>query len=254
MGARALIGMLLLLYGGMALFLYLKQRSFIYFPVAGWEHSFPTERFTSQGETIEVVVLNKEMNNAIIYFGGNAEFVAANAPAFEQAFPERAIYLVNYRGYGGSSGSPSEQALYADALQVYDALIASHEDVAVIGRSVGSGIATYLAANRPVPRLVLVTPFDSMLSMAIDQFPFFPVRFFLKDRYDSYSRVNQIESQTLVLLAGKDSIIRPKYSNRLISAFPKSQVTVKTFREAGHNTLPQREYLMTMSEFLGAAN
>jgi len=250
MSARALVGMLLLLYGGMALFLYLKQRSFIYFPFVALEHSFPVERFSSQGESIEVVVLNRDSKDAIVYFGGNAEAVAANAPSFREAFPEQAIYLVNYRGYGGSSGSPSEQGLYVDALQIYDVLTTRHEQISVIGRSIGSGVATFLAANRHVAKLVLVTPFDSMLNLAKDQFPLFPVSFFLKDRYESYSRVREIKSQTLVVLAGKDAIIGSKYSNRLISAFPPSEVTVKTFAEAGHNSLPQREYLMAMSAFL----
>jgi len=250
MSVRALVGMLLLLYSGAALFLYLKQRTFIYFPFVAVEHSFSVEHFSSQGESIEVVVLNKEKQDAIIYFGGNAEAVAASAPDFEVAFPERTIYLVNYRGYGGSTGSPSEQGLYADALQIYDGIIKRHENVSVIGRSIGSGIATFLAARRHVAKLVLVTPFDSLVNVAKDQFPLFPVSFFLKDRFDSYSRVGEIESQTLVVVAGNDAIIGSKYSNRLISAFPPSQVTVKTFAEAGHNSLPRREYLIAMSAFL----
>jgi len=251
LGVRALLGVLLLVYLGFGVYLYAKQRSFIYFPVAHFEHDFAVERFRSDGESIEVVVLNEGKGNALIYFGGNAEPVVANASAFEQVFSEHTVYLVNYRGYAGSSGSPTEQGLYADASHIYDTIRVRHRNVSVIGRSIGSAVATYLAANRAVKKLVLVTPFDSILNIARDQFPFFPVSLFLKDRYDSYSRVGDVEADTLILVAERDAVIRAKYSDRLASAFPPAQVTVETLEGVGHNGLSAHPgYLATLSRFM----
>src|SRR5260370_41081884 len=95
----------------------------------------------------------KDGSHALIYFGGNAEDVSLNMPSLSAGFPDSAIYLLHYRGYGGSSGRPSEGALFADALTLFDQVHSKHPDVDVVGRSLGSGIAVYVASLRPVTRL-----------------------------------------------------------------------------------------------------
>ena len=75
---------------------------------------------------------------ALIYFGGNAENVSASLPMLSAAFPDRAIYAMHYRGYGGSSGAPSEEALQDDALLLFDQVYAQHPNILVMGRSLGS--------------------------------------------------------------------------------------------------------------------
>lgn len=251
MNLRILLLLAVALYVMWGLFLYAYQRNFMYLPVGKVPHDYPVEQFVSQGETIEVVVLNGGKPHAVIYFGGNAESVVANAPGFLHALPGTTVYLVNYRGYAGSSGTPTERGLYADALHIFDTVQNRHQGVSVIGRSLGSGVATYLAANRPVERLALVTPFDSILHIVQNQYPVFPVSLMLKDRYDSLSRVPDIAAQTLIVIAEHDMVVPAKYSLRLAEAFSHSQASVVTMDGAGHNGLSGREgYYRLLGRFV----
>ncbi len=216
------------LYLLVGLLLFLFQRKFLYFPTARIDHPYARLSVENGGEATEVIVLNPGKEKAILYFGGNGESVVYNGEDFLRIFPGHTVYLVNYRGYGGSSGSPGEQGLYSDALHIFEQLKEDHSTVSVIGRSMGSGIATFLAANREVEKLALVTPFDSMQSIAQGKMPIYPMHLLLRDKYDSLGRVGSIKAKTLLIIAGKDEIIPRKNSMRLANAFPRSQVSVET--------------------------
>lgn len=97
---------------------------------------------------------------AVVYFGGNAEDVAWTVPELAGAFPDRAIYALHYRGYGGSSGRPAEAALRDDARALFRLVHSRHPDVIVVGRSLGSSLAIQLAAEEPVTRLAMISPFE----------------------------------------------------------------------------------------------
>jgi len=246
-----IISSALIVYLLFALLLYFYQRNLIYFPSAVNNTDLPLESFFNQGERIDVVVLNPGRHSAIIYFGGNAESVASSAPSLAEALLGHTIYAVNYRGYATSTGQPSEKALTSDALHIYDILDRRHLSIAVIGRSLGSGVATYLAAERKVQKMVLITPFDSVLNVARDRFYFFPIALLLKDKYDSAGKVKQIAAKTLVILAERDQVIAARYSQRLIEAFAKGQVQVKVIGNSGHNDLSNKaEYYRLIESFL----
>lgn len=188
--------------------LYFAQRSLLFVPPP--VSSSPSASFISVengGGTLRIWTRPAESQEAVIYFGGNAEDVLGNLESYSKALPNRDLYLVNYRGYGGSTGSPSEEALFSDALAVYDLVSQKHPNVSVIGRSLGSGVAVYLASMRKVNKLVLVTPYDSIESIARTRFPFFPISLLLKDKFDSASRAHDITSKTLVVLAEHDELI-----------------------------------------------
>ena len=188
---------------------------------------------------------------ALIYFGGNAEDVAANVDALSGALPGHSLYLVNYRGYGGSTGTPSEAALFADALAVYDHVRTRHPQTSVLGRSLGSGVAVYLASERPVERLVLVTPFDSLLNVARTHFRILPAGLLLKDRYESASRAHTISAPVMTVIAEEDEIIPRARSQALVDAFRPGQVRLTVIDDAQHNTLDAApEYLASVREFL----
>ena len=238
-------------YMGLCVYLFAMQRSLIYFPV-GADRDVPADdlRIPSGGESLQVWNLSPGQPKALIYFGGNAENVSQNLPAFAEFFPDYSLYLVNYRGYAQSTGSPTEDALYADALSVYEHVRRKHTDVAVIGRSLGSGVATYLAAQRPVERLALVTPFDSLVNVAQSAYPFMPVSLFLRDRYDSLGRAPSIAAPTLILMAARDRIIPARRSEALVAGFAPAQVVVKVIDDADHNTIGQfADYGKALSGF-----
>jgi pimeloyl-ACP methyl ester carboxylesterase len=226
------------LYAGACLGLYLLQRSLIYFPQPrrfGTPDTVMTLRVPDALLNISVRPLAGR--NAVLYFGGNAEDVSANLPGFTSMFPDRALYLVHYRGYGGSSGQPSEQAVVADALAVFDKIRAEHPNITVIGRSMGSGVAVQLASQRPVSRLVLVTPYDSVLELAAQQYPYFPVRWLLIDKFESWRYVPKISTPTLVLAAEQDEVIPLASSERLYGRFARGIASYQVIPGAGHNTI-----------------
>ncbi|SQH76019.1 conserved protein of unknown function, containing alpha/beta-Hydrolases domain [Shewanella benthica] len=248
-------------YVGLGVMLYLMQRSFIYFPTGAVEHRFDTVTFENDGVSTTSILLNKGQDKAIIYFGGNAENVAFTAPEFEQAFeselsePESpySVYLVNYRGYGGGMGSPSEAALLSDALAMYDSLVLTHESVFVIGRSLGSGVASYIASERPLKKLVLVTPFDSIQSIAQKQFPFYPMSILLKDKFNSLGRAGNIYADTLVLVAEDDRVVRRIHTDKLIHSLVNRAPEVVFIDGAGHNDISQYpRYYQSISAFLNS--
>lgn len=218
--------------------LYLFQDRMIYFRVPEVDRpGRHAVRIPSGSASIKVWVLHEGREPAVIYFGGNAEDVGASLPAFEALFPDHAVYLVNYRGYGGSTGNPSEAALTKDALAVYDWAISRHPHIAVMGRSLGSGVAAALAASRPVDRLILVTPFDSLANVAAGILPMFPVSWLLRDRYESAQRIGKVQAPILALVAEDDEVISRARSDALIAAIPERWRHVELIRGATHNDI-----------------
>ena len=245
----------ILIYAGLGVFLYFQQRSFIYFPVKEISTGLEDIRVQNGQHQIKISLVKPQLavaanKKAILYFGGNAEAVHFNAEDFKQQFPGHTAFLVHYRGYGGSSGVPTEQALYDDALVIFDEIRGQYESVSVIGRSLGSAVATYTAANRPVDKLVLVTPFDSVLSVAQSQYPIYPVKWMLKDRHDSLGRVNDIEADTLILAAELDRVITLKHTQRLAEGFGR-KATLHTLTGVGHNDISEHaDYYPLMIDYL----
>lgn len=236
-----LIKLLLLAYITFGILLFINQRDLLYAPTDKINHLFKEVIFHNDKESINVIVVNDNKEKSILYFGGNGDTVARSAFAFDRFFPEHTVYLVNYRGYGGSSGEPTEKGLYSDALAIFDEIRSKHSDISVFGRSLGSAIATYIASKREFDKLVLITPCDSAKSMAQERFPIYPMSILLKDKYDSVTRAKSIEVKTLVLIAEKDNVITMKHSKNLIDAFPASKVEVKIIENTGHNNIVQDE-------------
>jgi len=237
-----------LLFG---LMLYIFQRDLLYFPAEEVAHDYPVEQVLSGDETINLIILNPGQPKAIIYLGGNAETPAHSASSFENVLPGYTMYFVNYRGYGGSTGKPSEQGMYADVTYIYDVLAARHEAISVMGRSLGSAIATYLAANREIDKLVLITPFDSVESLARERYSIYPVSLLLKDKYPSIDWVKKIDVPTLILLAELDIVVPAEHSQRLIARFLEQLVTVKTFQGLSHNNISfLPDYFLELKKFL----
>ena len=227
-----------LAYGCFCLFLYLRQRSLIYYPHPEVNASeLQPIWLDNAGQKIKIWKGTTESKTALLYFGGNAEDVLQSRAQLELIYPDFSLYLMNYRGYGGSSGSPSEAALFSDALALYDSVINGHEQVVVMGRSLGTGVAVYLASLRPVKGMILVTPYSSMVALARNYYPYLPINPLLKDRFESDVRAAHIDMPVLALVAERDEIIPARISEGLIASFNKGTAEKVIIEGAYHNTI-----------------
>ena len=244
----------LAIYLAVCLLMYLAQDRLLYFPTPEIKRPGVQSLSVKRGEvTVKVwTTLHPNSRPALLYFGGNGEDVGANLRDFDRALPDHAIYLVNYRGYGGSTGRPSEAALIGDAEAIYDQLAASHERIVVVGRSLGSGVATALASERAVAGLILVTPFDSVANVGAAHYPWLPVRWLIKDPYDSASRIGKVKAPVLVLVAEDDEVIPRPRTDALIAAAPAARTHTVVIPGATHNdisSLPR--YWTALQAFVG---
>jgi pimeloyl-ACP methyl ester carboxylesterase len=168
----------------------------------------------------------------VLYFGGNAEEVSWMLEEAQAGAPGISWLLMDYRGYGQSAGAPSETVLVADALALHEhALTLPGVDpkrIYAFGRSLGSGVAVALAAERPLAGLVLATPFDSLAAVAKHYYWYLPVDWMLKHRFDSIGRAPQQKAPLLCLVAQSDEVIPPAHAERLFAAWggPKRKVVL----------------------------
>lgn len=194
-----------------------------------------------------------ESNLTLVYFGGNAEdvlFAARNAARLEA----KRMLVVNYRGYGGTKGTPTQTALFEDAVAVYDYARgpggASAANIVVMGRSLGSGVATYLAVKRQVRAAVLITPFDSIKAVAARRFPSILVQLLLRHPFPSAEFAPEAKVPALFLVAADDTVIDPTHAYALAKVWGGS-TRVHEFPGAGHNDIDLHpDYYSVLNAFL----
>lgn len=233
-------------------YVYLSQRRAMYFPQFTRVDPSATDfEFKSGNLVLRGWVVNPGRTDALLYFGGNAERVEMMREPLAIWLPGRSVYLMPYRGYGANEGEPTEANLFADALALYDAVRERHPhgSIAAMGRSLGSGVASYLASKRAVEKLVLIAPFDSMVQVARTHYPWLPVRWLMKDRYPSIHHLHDYTGPVLVIRAERDEIIPPRNTDRLIAALPEPPQVVEV-PGAGHNTMDSGAYAGALVEFL----
>ncbi|RJF91937.1 alpha/beta hydrolase [Noviherbaspirillum saxi] len=178
---------------------------------------------------------------AAIYFGGRSEEVSWVIGAAETMFPDMAVLAVNYRGYGDSHGQPSERHLIGDAQMLFD-WFAGHsrinaEKIAIIGRSLGSGVALQLAAQRPVAAIALLTPYDSILAIAQRRFRSMPISLVLKHRFESIKVAEKISAPVLVLRAESDDVVPRAHTDALVAKLHTVRID-QTIPESNHFNIP----------------
>ena len=227
-----------LVYLGLCALLFIFQRSLIYFPHPRSPGS-GTAHYTLAVDGAELLVTTRAHagTNAVVYFGGNAEDVSQSLPDLVAAYPDHALHLLHYRGYGGSTGRPTEAALFADALALFDKVRSQHPTVTVVGRSLGSGVAVHVASRRPVARLVLVTPYDSVQAIAAARFRLFPVRWLLSDKFESWRDAPQVGAPTLLIAAEHDEVIPRASTESLLARFRGGVAAMQVIAGTSHNTV-----------------
>jgi len=241
---------------GLPLALYLAQDGLIFYrqPLAEARRADVTRRFPAAGEFALqtqdghalrgwlVRPASESASPLVLYFGGNAEEVSWLLESIGNPVrgetPGVAWLVVNYRGYGASEGSPSERALVADALALYDSARAlpgiDAARIYAFGRSLGSGVAVALAAQRPLHGVVLVNPYDSLTAVARHYYPFLPVSWMLRHRFESIERAPALAVPLLCLIAERDEVIPARHGERLFAAWGGAKRKV-ILDGAGHN-------------------
>ncbi|MBO6890602.1 MAG: alpha/beta fold hydrolase [Roseibium sp.] len=229
-------------------YMYLNQRSFIFVPSG--ELATPLEKGlenvsvenVQMADGTSVVVWSAEAVEpgapTVLYFHGNSGNLSTRWKRFKQILDSGyGLYAPGYRGYAGSEGSPSEAALVADALEHFDRLADSGAEIIVHGESLGSGVATAVAAQRAdAGLLVLEAPYTALVDMASAQYPWLPVDFLMKDKMLTRERLPSVTAPVLILHGTEDWVIPVEHGRRLfeIANDPKELVIVEGI---GHSDL-----------------
>ena len=238
----------LAMYVVLVVWIFFSQRSLIYFPQPRSNSADMVMSLPSADGSVLVSMRPASGPDAVVYFGGNAEDVSLDLPDFSKVFPDSAIYLLHYPGYGGSAGHATEKGIVAAAFELFDSVHAQHPHVIVIGRSLGTGVAVHVASQRQVTRLVLVTPYDSLVDVAEEHYPFLPNRLLMLDKYDSWKYAPQVTAPTKIIVAGNDEVIPRTSSERLRTRFRSGLVSYVVVPGTGHNSISDSpDYLRLLS-------
>jgi uncharacterized protein len=222
-------------YGAVCAVMALTQRSFIYHPRPAAD---PSGQLELQVAGTRVLVAHRPHAGprALIYFGGNAEDGSLTRAQLAVLVPDTALYLLHYRGYGGSEGRPSESALRADAQALHAYVAQRHRVITVVGRSLGTGPAVHLAASQPVQRLVLLVPFDSLAAVARGAMPWLPVDLLLRDRWDAAAEAPRVRAPTTIVAAAQDVVVPRRHAEALHRAFSPGVAALVVDPALHHNT------------------
>jgi pimeloyl-ACP methyl ester carboxylesterase len=248
-------------FGGFVALMYMAQRSLMYFPerlrvppaAAGLPAAEEVELRTADGETIIAWHLPPRGERPmVLYFHGNGGSLRYRVERF-RAFADDGLGLValSYRGYGGSSGSPSEAGLIADAEAAYAFAIVRYPAARIVvwGESLGSGVAVALAARHPIGRVVLESAFTSAADVGAPAYWFLPVRLLMKDPFRSDARIGKVKVPLLMLHGVRDTVVPIALGERLFALANEPKRFVR-FAEADHSNLDQHGAQAAFRAFL----
>ena len=224
-------------------------------PPGSTQVSFETaDRNTLHGVHIVPALGPTKRRTLILGFGGNGWNGADVAAYLHQLYPEADVVAFHYRGYRPSTGSPSAEALLADAPLVHDFAVdlVKPERTIAVGFSIGSGVAASLVSHRRLGGLILVTPFDSLMAAASDLYPWLPIGMFFEHELNTVAFLKTAQLPVAVLAAERDTLIIPARTEALRRQIP-NLVYDRTISGAGHNDIYQRAELQNgMREALDA--
>jgi uncharacterized protein len=252
---------LLVGYAAIVALAYFAQRSLQYFPertrtapaAAGFPQAEEIELVTSDGErVIAWHVAPRGDKPVVLYFHGNGGSLKLRAQRFARIVADgTGLLALSYRGYGGSTGRPSETGLLCDAEATYAYALArySAERLALYGESLGTGVAVALAAEHKVGRVILEAPFTSAVDIGAAAYPFLPVRLLMHDTFRSDERIGKVTAPVLVLHGVRDNIVPISYGERLYALIAAPKKFVR-FAEGYHGDLDQYGAQAAVRDFL----
>ena len=248
-------------YGATAALAYFAQRSLMYFPerartspaAAGLPRAEEIELTTSDGERVIVWhVPPRGDKPVVVYFHGNGGALAWRAERFGRIVADgTGLLALSYRGYGGSTGSPSEAGLLRDAEATYAFATARYpaERLVPYGESLGSGVAVALVAEHKVGKVILEAPFTSAVDVGAAAYPFLPVRLLMHDTFRSDERIGKVTAPILVLHGERDTVVPIRYGERLYALISAPKKFVR-FPEGHHSDLDSHGVQRAVREFL----
>jgi fermentation-respiration switch protein FrsA (DUF1100 family) len=225
-------------YLGFAALMYVVQRSLMYFPetirtapaAAGLPQAEEVVLDTADGEkVIAWHVPPRDGKPVVIYFHGNGGSLRLRVDRFQRiAAAGVGLIALSYRGYGGSTGRPTEAGLIEDARAAYAYAAARYpQRIALWGESLGSGVAVAIAAEKSVTRLILDAPYTSTVDVAAALYWYLPVRILMKDQFRSDERIKRVTAPVLILHGEADHIIPISYGERLLAMVPGEKRMVR---------------------------
>ena len=240
---------------------YFGQRKLIYFPdrtrvlPAELGLAGVAERVlkTPDGERLIVWYAKaKPGEPTLLYFHGNGGALNLRADRFRWLTRDGFGLLgLSYRGYGGSTGNPTETGMLLDAAAAYDFAAARFpaQRIVLWGESLGTGVAVALAAERPIAGLILDAPFTSLADIGASAYPFIPVRWFIKDSFRSDERIGRVKAPLLVLHGEMDSIVPVRFGEKLFALANEPKQMVR-FPAGGHVNLDDHGAAAPVRTFL----
>jgi uncharacterized protein len=252
---------LLVGYGAIVTLAYFAQRSLMYFPDR--TRTPPAEAGLPQAEEIELTTGDGEWVIAwhvpprgdkpvVLYFQGNGGALNLRAQRFARLTSDgTGLIALSYRGYGGSTGRPSEAGLLRDAEATYAFATARYqaERLVLYGESLGSGVAVALAAEHKVGKVILEAPYTSAVEIGAAAYPFLPVRLLMHDQFRSDERIGKLTAPVLVLHGARDTVIPIAYGERLYALITAPKKFVR-FPEGHHSDLDSHGAQTAVRDFL----
>ena len=248
-------------YGALSALMYVFQRKLMYFPDA--TRTPPAQAGLPQAEEVHLTSSDGEMLIAwhvapragkpvVLYFQGNGGALDLRAGRFHWLIAYgTGLVALSYRGYGGSSGTPSEQGLIRDAVAAYEFAAARYAPARIVlwGESLGTAVAIALAATHEVGGLILDAPFTSTADVGAAAYPFVPVRWLIKDAFRSDLRIARVKAPILVLHGERDGIVPIAFGERLYALAPGRKRMVR-FPQGNHVDLDQHGAAEEVKKFL----
>jgi fermentation-respiration switch protein FrsA (DUF1100 family) len=256
-------GAVLLGYAAICIALYSAQRTLV-FPVlanhvqaaaAGFPEAQETKLVTADGEQLVAwYVAPKGDKPLFVYFHGNGDTLSWRVGRDRQLVANGAgLLAVSYRGFEGSTGTPSEAGFHLDADAAYEFAAArvAPEQIITWGHSLGTGVAVRLAAERKVSGLILEAPYTSVADVAAMRYPLLPIRLILKDPFHSDWRIGRVTAPVLVMHGEDDDTIPISMGQRLFDLVQAPKRFAR-FPHAGHLDLDDHGALTVVREFVGS--
>jgi len=215
---KFLVAIVLIAYIILIVLLYVMQDSMVFVGANSFKKKLQDEQYlskhlekqnfvTSDEVLLDGAIYTNNNDKLIIYFGGNA----SNSISFLNTFTNNTlsydILSFNYRGFAYSNGKPSEEKLYSDALEIYNKYKSNYKEIIIIGRSLGTAIASYLSSQIKSSNLILITPFDSILNIAQRKYPYIWIKYLLKNKFDSVKNLKNNKTFCSIVMVKNDEVV-----------------------------------------------